>query len=215
MAREILQTHDVSFSNRLTPDSLTPFRYHEHALPWVPVSPLWRNLRRICNVHLFASSTLDSSQHIRRRKIQELLSHVGKCSETGSLVNIGEAGFTTTLNLLGNTIISMDLADPTSESAKEFKELVWQIMVEVGKPNLADYFPVLKRVDPQGARRRMTGYFRRLFDVFQGIIKSRLQGREVTGSVRKNDVLDTLLELSMEEFQIKHLFFVSIYFCLC
>ncbi|OWM71910.1 hypothetical protein CDL15_Pgr017793 [Punica granatum] len=207
MAREILQTHDVSFSNRLTPDSLTPFRYHEHALPWVPVSPLWRNLRRICNVHLFASSTLDSSQHIRRRKIQELLSHVGKCSETGSSVNIGEAGFTTTLNLLGNTIVSMDLADPTSESAKEFKELVWQIMVEVGKPNLADYFPVLKRVDPQGARRRMTGYFRRLFDVFQGIIKSRLQAREVTGSVRKNDVLDTLLELSMEEFQIKHLFF--------
>ncbi|PKI37537.1 hypothetical protein CRG98_042073, partial [Punica granatum] len=195
MAREILQTHD-----------------DELGLPWIPVAPLWRNLRRICNVHLFAPKTLDSSQQIRRRKIQELLDYIGKYSETGSSVDIGEAGFTTTLNLLGNTTVSVDLADPTSESAKEFKELVWQIMVEAGKPNLADYFPVLKRLDPQGARRRMTGYFGRMFDVFDRIINERLQVREIPGSVRKNDMLDTLLELSenkeegMDLFLMKHLF---------
>ncbi|PKI40444.1 hypothetical protein CRG98_039168, partial [Punica granatum] len=151
MAREILQTHDVSLSNRHIPESITSLRHHELGLPWVPVSdPLWRNLRRICNVHLFAPKTLDSNQHHRRRKIQELLVHIGKCSEKGSSVDIGEAGFKSSLNLMGNTIVSMDLADPNSESAKEFKELVWQIMVEAGKPNLADYFPVLKRVDPLG-----------------------------------------------------------------
>ncbi|PKI40441.1 hypothetical protein CRG98_039165 [Punica granatum] len=107
---------------------------------------------------------------------EELLVHVGKCSEMGSSVDIGEAGFKSSLNLMRNTIISMDLADPNSESAKEFKELVWQIMVDAGKPNLADYFPVLKRVDPLGVRQRMTGYFGRMFDdLFTG-------GSETTSS---------------------------------
>ncbi|OWM71936.1 geraniol 8-hydroxylase-like [Punica granatum] len=213
MAREILQTHDVSLSNRHIPESITSLRHHELGLPWVPVSdPLWKNLRRICNVHLFAPKTLDSNQHHRRRKIQELLVHMGKCSEKGSSVDIGEAGFKSSLNLMGNTIVSMDLADPNSESAKEFKESVWQIMVEAGKPNLADYFPVLKRVDPLGVRKRMTGYFGRMFDVFDRIINDRLQDREISGFVRKNDMLDALLDLSedkeegMDLFLMKHLF---------
>ncbi|OWM62935.1 hypothetical protein CDL15_Pgr020229 [Punica granatum] len=199
VAREILQTHDVSFSNRVIADTLTAFRQDELGMPWIPVAPLWRNLRRICNVHLFAPKALDSSRQIHCRKIQELLDYIGKYSKTGSSVDIGEAGFTTMLNLLGNTILSVDLADPTSESAKEFKELVWHIMVEAGKPNLADYFPVLKRLDPQGARRRMTGYFGRMFDVFNRIINERLQVREIPGSVRNNDMLDTLLELSEDK----------------
>ncbi|PKI50819.1 hypothetical protein CRG98_028814 [Punica granatum] len=217
MAQEILQNHDVSFSNRHIPESLTSFRHHELGLPWIPVSdPLWRNLRRICNAHLFAPKALDSNQHLRRRKIQELLAHVGKCSETGSSVDIGDAGFMASLNLLGKTILSMDLADPNSASAKEFKEIVWQIMVEVGKPNWADYFPVLKRMDLQGVKRRMTGYFERTFDVFDRIISDRLQVREVSGFVRKNDMLDTLLDLSedkeegMDPFLMKHLFWVSL-----
>ncbi|OWM71937.1 geraniol 8-hydroxylase-like [Punica granatum] len=212
MAREILQTHDVSFSNRLIPDSSTPFRHHEHGLPWVPVSPLWRNLRRICNVHLFAPKALDSNQHLRHQKIQELSAYVKKCSETGSSVNIGEAAFRTSLNLLGSTILSMDLADPTSESAKEFKELVGQIMVEVGKQNVADYFPVLKWLDPQGVRQRMTSYGRRMLDIFGTIIKNRLQHQNVSGFGRKNDMLETLLDLSKDKEEgldlvlIEHLF---------
>ncbi|OWM71934.1 geraniol 8-hydroxylase-like [Punica granatum] len=117
----------------------------------------------------------------------------------GSSVDIGEAGFKSSLNLMRNTIISMDLADPNSESAKEFKELVWQIMVDAGKPNLADYFPVLKRVDPLGVRQRMTGYFGRMFDVFNRIINDRLQDREISGFVRKSDMLDALLDLSEDK----------------
>ncbi|KAJ7944833.1 Geraniol 8-hydroxylase [Quillaja saponaria] len=37
----------------------------------------------------------------------------------------------------------------------QFKEMVWNVMKEGGNPNLADYFPVLKMIDPQGMRRLM------------------------------------------------------------
>lgn len=128
-------------------------------------------------------------------------------------MDIGEGAFTATLNSLANTIVSMDVADSALESA-EFIETIRQIMVEAGKPNLVDYFPVLKRMDPQGAKRRMTRYFRWMFSVFDRIIDKRLEVKDV--SDRKNDMLDTLLELCEDEkedldlFQMKHLFLVSL-----
>lgn len=69
-------------------------------------------------------------------------------------------------------------------SGKDFKKILWQIMVEIEKPNLADYFPILRRIDLQGARWRITVCFRRLLDVFDRILPKRLQDRE---SIGKND----------------------------
>ncbi|KAK8577651.1 hypothetical protein V6N13_027918 [Hibiscus sabdariffa] len=45
----------------------------------------------------------------------------------------------------------MDLVDPNSSVAQEFRRTVWGIMEEAGKPNLADYFPLLRKIDPQGS----------------------------------------------------------------
>lgn len=208
IAREILQTHDAIFSNRTIPDSITALRQDELGLPWLPVSPLWRNLRKICNLHIFSHKKLESDQHIRHEKVQELVGYVRRSLSTGDAVDIGEAAFKTMVNLLSKTMLSEDLTNP-SDSAKDFKDLVWCIMVEAGNPNLADYFPALKKIDPQGSRRRMTVYFRKVFDVFDGLIEKRLRDRATVGSVRKNDVLDTLLDAreakeDVDIFLIKH-----------
>ncbi|KAK4796881.1 hypothetical protein SAY86_029207 [Trapa natans] len=138
---------------------------------------------------------------------------MGMCGQTRSPVDIGEAAFATSLNLLGNAVFSMDLADATSKLAKEFKEVVWLIMEEAGKPNIADYFPMLKWLDPQGGRRRMSRYFKRLFALFDRIISERLEGIPVSGSKRKDDLLDILLNLSkdkedMDLVTMKHLFLI-------
>lgn len=85
LAREILQTHDSLFYNRAIPDSVTPYRQDELGLPWMPVSPLWRNLRRICNVHMFANKKLGSTQCLSRKAVQELVAHVEKRARTGGV----------------------------------------------------------------------------------------------------------------------------------
>ena len=43
-------------------------------------------------------------------------------------------------------------------------------MEGVGKPNVADYFPALRLVDPQGARRRMMIDYGKLIEIFDSII---------------------------------------------
>lgn len=102
----------------------------------------------------------------------------------------------------------MELADHNSSASQEFKQLMWCIMEEIGRPNYADFFPILGYIDPFGIRRRLAAYFDKLIAVFQDIIRERQNARS-TNSSTTNDILDTLLnlyqenELSMEE--INHL----------
>ncbi|KAK7273724.1 hypothetical protein RIF29_14784 [Crotalaria pallida] len=66
-------------------------------------------------------------------------------------------------------------------------------MKEVGRPNLADCFPVLKIVDPHGIRRRTGNYFWKLLNIFKRLVKERLELRKETGYSTRNDMLDSML----------------------
>ncbi|CAL2259768.1 unnamed protein product [Prunus armeniaca] len=202
MAKEVLQTHDQFLSNRTIPDSIRAHDHHTVGLPWIPISTLWRNLRKICITELFANKMLDSNQNLRRKKVQELIGQVHRSSQADEAVDIGRAAFTTTLNLLSNTIFSIDLANPSSEMAREFQEMVCNIMMEAGKPNLGDYFPVLRKIDLHGRRQRMTEYFGKILDLLDNIVNQRLKLRELPGSTTKDDLLDTLLNITEENSEV-------------
>lgn len=99
-AKEILQKHDISFSNRTVPDSVRAHGHNQFSMVWLPVSPQWRTLRKICNSHVFTAQQLDAKQDLRRRKIDELLTYVEECCRRGVAVDIGRVAFNTSLKLL-------------------------------------------------------------------------------------------------------------------
>ncbi|XP_023891631.1 geraniol 8-hydroxylase-like [Quercus suber] len=198
MAKEVLQIHDQHLSNRTIPDALRAHRHDEFSLPFIPVSTRWRNLRKICTEQIFSNKTLDAYQAIRHKKVQDLLADTHQSSLNGEAVDVGRAAFKTTLNLLSTTIFSVDLADPNSDTAREYKEIVWNVMKEIGRPNLADYFPVLKNMDPQRVRHRLAIHFGKILELFDRMVSQRLHLRKVCGSNTNKDVLDTLLNISEE-----------------
>lgn len=67
-------------------------------------------------------------------------------------------------------------------------------MEDAGKPNLVDYFPVLRLLDVQGIRRHMTVYFGKLFELFDHLIDQRLKIRKMGNSAGTGtkDMLDIL-----------------------
>ncbi|KAA8520550.1 hypothetical protein F0562_014806 [Nyssa sinensis] len=216
IAKEVLQTHDQALSGRTVPDAAQVHDHHKVSIVWLPVSAQWRNLRKICREQLFALQRLDAGQGLRRKKVQELLDYVHERCKKGQAVDIGRAAFTTSLNLLSNTIFSIDMAHYRSSSSQEFKELVWAAMEQAGKPNLADYFPFLKLIDLQGKRRKQKILFGKLFSMFDKIVNQRLQSRASsetsTPLMINNDVLEALLnscngsDIKLNFKDIKHLF---------
>ncbi|KAI9072012.1 hypothetical protein K1719_046030 [Acacia pycnantha] len=213
VAKEVLQKKDHAFSFRTIPDTLRALDHDQISVVWMPPLSQWRVLRRICATEVFSSQRLDSTQGIRQRKLKELENHVSEFSRKGEALDIGDAVFTTVLNSISNTFFTMDLAHYTSNKSQEFKDVIWGIMEEAGRPNVVDFFPVLRVLDPQRARARMICYFEKLFAFFDGLIDERLQFRgSEMDSRRFNDVLDSLLQLMMTEnpqisrSQLLHLF---------
>ncbi|GAB2274052.1 hypothetical protein Dimus_008822 [Dionaea muscipula] len=216
-AKEVLQKSDVPFSNRTVPDVLTPHQHHDHSVVLLPSSSsLWKSLRKICVTQVFAISRLELTQDLRKKKVVQLLSYVDECSRAGKAINVGQVGFAAMINLMSNTFFSVDLVDPSNSpnnNTGEFKDLVWAIMVEAAKPNIADFFPMLKIFDPQGSRRRTSCLMEKLLKLIDSMLHERLEMRKSGDYVEKNDMLDVLLSNSVGNTQqpdlkmIKHLLF--------
>ncbi|KAK9266576.1 hypothetical protein L1049_021626 [Liquidambar formosana] len=199
MAKQILHKHDQSFSNRTIPDVINAMPNREGTLAWIPGDQRWRNLRRICNTQMFSNHRLDSLQHLRCEKVQQLVAHIKRRCVSGDPVDIGRLVFATSLNLISNTILSIDIVDQKFESAQEFKDLVWRIMEDAGKPNISDYFPMLRRFDLQGVRRHIQPAYRRLHEIIDDIVDKRMESRALDKTSRKGDFLDVLLDQCEED----------------
>ncbi|KAM0935064.1 putative geraniol 8-hydroxylase [Dioscorea sansibarensis] len=173
-ASELINKNGIAISSRSVPDA-------------------WKNLRRICATELFTSRRLDANESLRSEKVRELIAYVSKCCDSQKVVDVGRVVFTTTLNLISNTIFSADFVKLNLDSkSSEFIDLIKEIMKEAASSNLSDFFPCLKMIDPQGRRRRLTAYFEGLHAIFDENIDWRLSGSCAT---MHDDLLDALLHV--------------------
>ncbi|PWA62749.1 cytochrome P450 [Artemisia annua] len=214
MAKEFFHTNDQVFSSRSIPHTGRLLEHDIYSIVFLPAaSDQWRKLRRITREYIFLGLCLDRSEQLRTQKVQELVDHVSQCCASETAVNIGAAMFTTILNILSNILFSKDFSQSFSVSSEEVKDAMWGIMEIGGKPNLVDFFPILRLLDPQGLERQGNVYGKKLFSIFNEIIDQRLQ--KVASLSTKNDVLDLMINLCMKdesEFSrndISHLLLVS------
>ncbi|KAK6115941.1 hypothetical protein DH2020_008210 [Rehmannia glutinosa] len=197
IAKDVLQKHDQIFSGRTIAAAAQVHDHHKISMAYLPIGEQWRKIRKICREQMFSAHRLDASQALRREKLQKLCDYVNKCSDRSRAVNVGEAAFITSLNLMSATLFSVDSTDFDSDVTQELKETIEGVAKIVGAPNLADYFPVFKMFDPQGIKKKAGFYFRKLLDMFEDIISQRLELRGASiGYIRKNDLLEALLDFS-------------------
>lgn len=199
ITKEVFQKHDLAFSSRKIVEAAQILNHHQHSIVWLPVSPEWRNFRKISSAHLFTKKHLDVTELLRRRKLEQLVDHLKECCGNGQAVDIGSAAFTVSLNFLSSTFFSTDLASQGSGLSHEFKDTVWTLLEAAGKPSLADFFPILGWFDLLGVRRNGEPYVRKFFAIFDDIIQRRLSADHSAGKSTEVDVLATLLKMSKED----------------
>ncbi|XP_024992904.1 cytochrome P450 76AD1-like [Cynara cardunculus var. scolymus] len=202
IVKEFFHTHDITFSSRSVPSTGGVVDHHKYSIAWLPVGDQWRRLRRVTKEYLYSVQRLEASELVLGKKVQELLDHVNQCCAREEPINMGVVVFTTTLNIFSNFLFSLDFAQYDSVLSQEFNDAIRGLMEVAGTPNLADFFPMLKLFDPQGLVRRGNVYGKRMLAIFDKIIDQRLHTRSNSSSCdgvssRKNDVLDSLLDINL------------------
>nr|A0A1D8QMD2.1 RecName: Full=Carnosic acid synthase; AltName: Full=Cytochrome P450 76AK7; Short=RoCYP76AK7; AltName: Full=Miltiradien-20-al synthase; AltName: Full=Pisiferic acid synthase [Salvia rosmarinus]AOW42545.1 cytochrome P450 76AK7 [Salvia rosmarinus] len=202
MATEILQKHGHAFSNRSIPDAINIHGHNEVSWNTMPAdSTGWKRIRRVGREKLFSHQALQQTEGQRQERLRKLADHVRGFSEQGRVMNVGEATFTTMTDLVFSTLFSIDLTDygaTDSIANKEFKEHVNAFTRYIGVPNISDFFPIFAPLDPQGIRRKIGHHLGSLLAFVQSMIEERLRERKASTYQKKNDFLDTLLDISEE-----------------
>ncbi|KAK8496601.1 hypothetical protein V6N12_003534 [Hibiscus sabdariffa] len=109
-------------------------------------------------------------------------------------VNLAHFLFLMSFNLVGNLVLSRDLLSSRSKEGKEFFDAMNEVMVWAGKPNLADFLPVLKWLDPQGIKRNMVRNLGRAMKIVSSFVEERIDELKLAKENTTKNLLDALLE---------------------
>ncbi|GFQ01458.1 cytochrome p450 76a2 [Phtheirospermum japonicum] len=208
-ARAMFRHHDAVFAGRTIYESMKGEIGNEGSLITAQYGPHCRMLRRLCTAEFFAAAPLDAMRGVRAKCVDGMVQYIRDASSSGSGgVDVGRFFFLMAFNLIGNLIFSKDLLDPKSERGAKFFYHAGKATEFAGKPNVADFLPVLKRVDPQGIRRRTQYHVKQAFDVAGEFLRERMRemGNGSGYEKRRKDYLDVLLEYKGDGVEGPHAF---------
>ncbi|KAM0978639.1 hypothetical protein ACFX13_014844 [Malus domestica] len=205
VAREMFKNHDVALAGRKIYEAMKGDYGNEGSLITAQYGPHWRMLRRLCTTEFFVTSRLDAMRGVRGKCIDGMLQFIMDASSRTSSeisastdgIDLGRFIFLMAFNLIGNLIFSKDLLDPKSERGAMFFYHAGKVMELAGKPNMADFFPILRWLDPQGIRRNTQFHVEKAFEIAGEFIKERMESTEnggCDGIEKAKDFLDVLLE---------------------
>ncbi|GLJ36122.1 hypothetical protein SUGI_0724650 [Cryptomeria japonica] len=202
MAREVLKTHDHIFVGRTVVETAKVFSHHKSSLLWGEYGPHWRFLRRIVTVELFSPQRLESQKNLRGDQVVHTVRQIFQ--SRGKAVNIEHLVFCNTMNVLGKMIFTTNLLDPDNPASVGLKDTMWKIVKLAGAPNLSDFYPLVRFVDPQGVSRQMAKHLKRLYDFMDLFIQDRISTKNIKRQQKDsyNDFLDVLLEARTEDFTL-------------
>ncbi|XP_059643340.1 iridoid oxidase [Cornus florida] len=197
VARDMFKNHDVVLAGRKIYEAMKGDYGNEGSLITAQYGPHWRMLRRLCTTEFFVTSSLDAMRDVRGRCIDRMVQFIEEAGGAGTNgIDVGRFFFLMGFNLIGNLMFSKDLLDPKSERGAKFFHHAGKVMELAGKPNVADFMPFLRWLDPQGIRKKTQFHVERAFEIAGGFIKERteISGDENgCGKEKRKDYLDVLL----------------------
>ncbi|KAK9921137.1 hypothetical protein M0R45_029662 [Rubus argutus] len=200
-ATEFFKNHDLSFADRSITEGSRVHDYHKGSLALAPYGSRWRVLKRLLTVDMLTNKRINDTTAIRRKCVDNMQKWIEEeacmLHENGSSsrgLHVARFVFLMAFNLLGNLMLSRDLVDPQSKEGLEFFDAVNRVMETNGHANMADYFPWLRWLDPQGVKRRMKKDMAKALEIASGFVKARLNEKQLVGGEKTRDFLDVLLE---------------------
>ncbi|OMP14159.1 Cytochrome P450 [Corchorus olitorius] len=196
VAREMFKNHDVVLAGRKIYEAMKGDFGHEGSLITSQYGPHWRMLRRLCTTEFFVTSRLDAMRGVRGQCIDRMVQFIEDASGNGTKsIDVGRFFSLMDFNLIGNLMLSKDLFDPNSERGANFFHHAGKVMDLVGKPNIADFIPIFRWLDPQGIRRKTQFHVERALEIAGEFIRERMESMEKGDCEgKRKDFLDALLE---------------------
>lgn len=193
-AADFFKNHDLAFSDRKVPDSLTACDYDKGSLANAPYGEYWRVLRRLSLSELMVHKRIDASTPLRQKCIEIMIQWIKEDASLSGEIELDKYLMIMSFNLVSNFMLSKDIMGFKSGMGNEFFEAMKKFISWSGKPNVVDSWGFLKWFDPQGIRRNTGRPLQELLNLVSVFVKERIREKKEGRKRETTDFLDALLD---------------------
>ncbi|KAL5778156.1 hypothetical protein ACOSP7_011082 [Xanthoceras sorbifolium] len=199
MAKEVMKTHDLEFCSRPALLGQQKLSYNGLDLCAAPFNDYYREMRKLCVVHLFNTNRVHQYRPIRENEVSRMIKKISKSAATAVAtkpVNLSELMMSLTCTIICRIGFGKRYEDEGVERSR-FHALLNETQAMFGIFFFSDFLPFMGWVD------KLTGLISRLeknfkeFDAFyQKLIDEHLDPKRPKSS--HEDIIDVLLEIKKQ-----------------
>ncbi|XP_021743800.1 cytochrome P450 71A1-like [Chenopodium quinoa] len=201
LAKEVLKTQDHVFCSRPTFVGQQKLSYDGFDLAFAPYNEYWREMRKICVIHLFSSKRVQSFSSIREEEVCRMMRIISSLSSESKLVDLSALIMSLSSSIICK--IGFGKSYKADERSYEFSTSRFQGLLQETQAVLtafffSDYLPYMGWIDKiNGASSKLERVFRQLDEFYQEIITTHLDSHKQK-SEQQQDIIDVLLQLRKE-----------------
>ncbi|KAL0338777.1 UNVERIFIED_CONTAM: cytochrome [Sesamum angustifolium] len=145
-AEEILKTQDITFCSRPAMLSLRKLSYGGFDIAFAPYGEYWREMRKICVLHLLSATRVRSYRPIREDEVSRLVQKLSEHASRSETINMTERITFLTSTIICRVAFGKRYEHGTGES-KEFNHIIREFQTAISAFHFRDYFPWLGWLD--------------------------------------------------------------------
>ncbi|KAH7866575.1 hypothetical protein Vadar_022148 [Vaccinium darrowii] len=196
IAKEIMKTQDVTFSNRVRTRAAEGIMYGCRDLAFSPHREYWRQMRKISILQLLSLNRVLSFDFVREEEVAGLIENIRGASLDGAPVNLAELLLQTSNNVISRCALGRKYEREDDHNNKRFGELLRSAMEHMGAFCFRDFFPSLGWIDV------LTGFVKRVKNTSEGLdtfLDELIERhRSFEGNYDKPDHKNCFLEILLE-----------------
>ncbi|KAH7665300.1 isoflavone 2'-hydroxylase protein [Dioscorea alata] len=212
-AEECFTINDIIFANRPRLLAGKHLGYDFTLLVWAPYGPHWRNLRRISTLQLFSTNRLLSSSDVRSGEVLSLVKALLRdysgpgFHHTELRPKFFGLAYNVVTTMIANKRFYSNADESSSETAKEFRDIIKETIAALGTSNAADFVPLWRWLGIGGYEKKLKSLKKRRDKFFQSLIdeqreekKKMTTSRQGHGSpAARSTVIDLLLSMQDDD----------------
>ncbi|KAI9118271.1 hypothetical protein K1719_010603 [Acacia pycnantha] len=197
IARQVMKTHDLVFASRPSLLGQQKMSYNGLDVAFAPYSDYWREVKKLCALHLFSTRRIHSFRPIREDEVLRTIRRLSQSASSHKVINFSE----TMMSFSGTLICKIafgkgyELEDNKKGSERSrFHGLLNETQALWTEFYFTDYIPWLGWIDRiRGLHSRLDKTFKQLDMFYQQVIDDHMNPKNP--QTDQKDVIDIFLQI--------------------
>ncbi|CAN4120868.1 unnamed protein product [Withania somnifera] len=197
LAKEVSKTQDLVFCSKASTLGQQKLSYNCRDIVFSPYNDYWREMRKICVLHLFSLKKVQYFSPIREDEVSRMIKRISQQANTSQVTNLSKLMISLTSNIISRVAFGIRY-DGQAHEKRRFDELLQESATMLTSVFVSDYFPYFGWIDKfTGLIDRLEKSFKDLDEFYEDLIEQHLDPNRPKSM--EGDIIDLLLHLKKEK----------------